>query len=699
LHLVESTSIKYGQINNLVNHADLLRVRGIGEGYAGLLQKAGINSLNELAQTKPNQLNPRIMEINRRENLVRQLPGPSRVNKWVERAQKLPPAVEQPTNINNLMEALREPVRLETLKPGGRSTRGEFKIRYGESTLKGYFAKRNMVEIKDYSKARPPFNKAWRFPVQPIRELPRSKQENSLGEGEPEVDKHKQFVTRFTDISYPRRVWIETPRVTIVVRLTIKPSELSSIVEEMKLAKDLPVRIKLQSLAFQITNEIEQEILLPPDKDSNPVVFYLKPLEVGEHLVSLDFFQAGDPVGTISLPIEITSQEIATSEGKTKSQAFRYHQEVFPPERMLFISYERSFGQPTLSFTLIPSGQVGQSFRSQVLEADLADYANMLYNDLSSLNKKIDPTALEYGFQRALPVEDVDRHIRNFGFNLWKKLIPDELKEIYKGGRHEWKDQTLLIVSDEPYIPWEIIWPYGEDWQDDGPWCETTLFSRWLKRDDQGNGHLGPESLLKFSSLACLIPTDSGLPSADDEHNFLKELCASKHMQDLSPMPPVWSEVQDLLDAGGYDFLHAAAHGNFYPQYSDSDSVIWLQDGRALTPDNFVGPYIEKHIRNNRPSFVFNACHSGRQDWTITRLGGWANRLISIGAGMFLAPLWTVTDSLANSFVQSFYTELVEGKTVSEAIRDARKGIKEKGDPTWLAYSLYAHPNAKVALG
>ena len=152
----------------------------------------------------------------------------------------------------------------------------------------------------------------------------------------------------------------------------------------------------------------------------------------------------------------------------------------------------------------------------------------------------------------------------------------------------------------------------------------------------------------------------------------------------------------DLLEGGGYDWVHAAAHGNFYAAAPEADSALWLQRDRALTPDAIVGPEIEAHLRAQRPAFFFNACQVGRQSWTLTRIGGWANRLISAGAGLFVGPLWEVSDDGALTFARTFYRELFDGETVAKAARSARLAARSAGDPTWLAYSIYAHPNARV---
>jgi CHAT domain-containing protein len=66
---------------------------------------------------------------------------------------------------------------------------------------------------------------------------------------------------------------------------------------------------------------------------------------------------------------------------------------------------------------------------------------------------------------------------------------------------------------------------------------------------------------------------------------------------------------------------------------------------------------------------------------------------------LFLAPLWSVTDTVARDFVQAFYDELAAGARVGDAMRAARTRARAAdGDPTWLAYVLYAQPNARVKL-
>ena len=223
--------------------------------------------------------------------------------------------------------------------------------------------------------------------------------------------------------------------------------------------------------------------------------------------------------------------------------------------------------------------------------------------------------------------------------------------------------------------------------------------TRWLGQDGRGNGHEGPPGRLRLASLACLASSRATQASAPQERDRLRELAAAHHIADLSPELADKQQVRRLLAQGEYGWLHVATHGGFFEEQTEARSGIRLEDGDLLRPEDLVGPAIEGHIGNARPGFFFNTCHGGRQGWALTRLGGWANRLIGAGAGLFIAPLWTVDGALAMKFADAFYGRIFEGQTIAAAGQQARAAAYQAGDPTWLAYSIYAHPNARVTVG
>lgn len=91
--IAEKTGISHELILEWVNHADLFRVKGIGEEYADLLEEAGVDTVVELAQRKAENLLQKMVEINQAKKLVRRLPVLKQVQDWVDQAKKLERAV------------------------------------------------------------------------------------------------------------------------------------------------------------------------------------------------------------------------------------------------------------------------------------------------------------------------------------------------------------------------------------------------------------------------------------------------------------------------------------------------------------------------------------------------------------------------------------------------------------------------------
>ena len=59
-------------------------------------------------------------------------------------------------------------------------------------------------------------------------------------------------------------------------------------------------------------------------------------------------------------------------------------------------------------------------------------------------------------------------------------------------------------------------------------------------------------------------------------------------------------------------------------------------------------------------------------------------------------PYWSVYDQPAHDFAQAFYGRLLAGLPIGRAVQEARTAIRPLGDPTWLAYTVFADPLATV---
>ena len=92
--LAGATGISDKLILGWVNRADLFRINGIGEEYSDLLEKAGVDTVPELAQRNAENLYKKMVEVNEAEKLVRKLPTQDQVQGWVDSAKSLPRVVE-----------------------------------------------------------------------------------------------------------------------------------------------------------------------------------------------------------------------------------------------------------------------------------------------------------------------------------------------------------------------------------------------------------------------------------------------------------------------------------------------------------------------------------------------------------------------------------------------------------------------------
>ncbi|MDD2521234.1 MAG: DUF4332 domain-containing protein [Anaerolineaceae bacterium] len=91
--LADQTGISKDLILEWVNHADLYRIKGVGEEYSDLLEEAGVDTVVELATRNPENLFKKIIETNDEKKLVRRPPSQKMVEDWVSQAKELPRAV------------------------------------------------------------------------------------------------------------------------------------------------------------------------------------------------------------------------------------------------------------------------------------------------------------------------------------------------------------------------------------------------------------------------------------------------------------------------------------------------------------------------------------------------------------------------------------------------------------------------------
>jgi predicted flap endonuclease-1-like 5' DNA nuclease len=87
--LAEKTGIDEKRILSWANLVDRMRIKGVGEDYARLLQAAGVDTVKELKYRNPAKLARAMAEANAKRKLVRVLPSDGAVERWIDHAKRL----------------------------------------------------------------------------------------------------------------------------------------------------------------------------------------------------------------------------------------------------------------------------------------------------------------------------------------------------------------------------------------------------------------------------------------------------------------------------------------------------------------------------------------------------------------------------------------------------------------------------------
>jgi len=288
---------------------------------------------------------------------------------------------------------------------------------------------------------------------------------------------------------------------------------------------------------------------------------------------------------------------------------------------------------------------------------------------------------------------EIERRLGALGRNLFDSIFSPALKREYI--RFYETTQALWIVSNESWITWELIRPYPDPGmagrpEDRGFLCDVFNLLHWLPaRECVSSAEVGP---------SCCVVLGEGLPAAQRERRYIIKELTSAHRVDSVAEPKTASEVLSLLSAQRFGLIHFACGCRFYEE-EPGRSWLKLGDETILRPVDLKDPSVTENIRSSRPIVLMNACHAGRMGWGLANLEGWAAAFIESGCSVFIAPMWKVRDDLAAEFAIELYSNLSSGEPVARAVSLARRKVRSLavGNPTWLAYRVYADPRCYIA--
>jgi len=88
--LAEKTEIDQEQLLRVANLIDRMRIKGVGQEYAELLEAVGVVTVKELRYRNPARLAQAMAKANAKRKLVHVLPSERTVERWIDDAKRLP---------------------------------------------------------------------------------------------------------------------------------------------------------------------------------------------------------------------------------------------------------------------------------------------------------------------------------------------------------------------------------------------------------------------------------------------------------------------------------------------------------------------------------------------------------------------------------------------------------------------------------
>jgi hypothetical protein len=393
----------------------------------------------------------------------------------------------------------------------------------------------------------------------------------------------------------------------------------------------------------------------------------------------------GHTIGVATRSVAIVQSEEhlrnAPHETQDSSATFSIPTDAIPPDLTVTITRGKSSGR--LLWTLDTPWKEVQ-IPADPLVADVGEYeegpkgyARQLIDSVNIHEGKA--TLYKHLLGRGLEVGDV---------------VPTEFWEVLRSvaQKSSHKVPTILILSVEPYVPWELAVlrpPLDPNFP---PFLGAqAIVGRWVlaKRGPK----LPPPHEQRVKTIAVVsgkydrLPGWRRLEQAEDEADEIQRKWTAV------PVPAETVPVLKCIDGDPPgDLLHFAMHGIYDPNSTLHGLV--LVDGQPLDPTTVKGSTL-----SHTPFVFLNACQVGMGNTVLGDYSGMAAAFLYAGASGVVAPLWSVKDTIAHQIALRFYDETFQGTSPAEFLRLERSQFTDSPEvvsATCLAYQFFGHPEMRL---
>lgn len=458
-------------------------------------------------------------------------------------------------------------------------------------------------------------------------------------------------------------------RISLLVRITRTAAADSAPPKKIHVPPGgATVTITVSAPGLIPLGDLEQELTVPFAADSEPVRFGFMTGPAGLHSVNVRAFAGGTWLGELALQVSVESGA-ALEEGW--------------PRTAVLTGLAAEPGEVTLQVSRTAGGYsfqlLGEALQPvELIDRLVGDPARMVANIAAELRM------MARGQSPYATAAHARKRLRALGTELWANVVPPAIRHQFWAQRD--RIELFTIASDMDTMPWELIYPVDLG-NENGFLAEQFPVVRRV------HGQSRNRSLGLDSGAAYVVPPRSPA-DALDEVSALRGILPPD-VTDRGIQGGL-AEVFELLDAVP-SVLHFAGHNAFT---DDAGSVISL-DGGPLRPDDLASARRNRAFAAVSPLVFLNGCRTAGGVAGFTQMNGWAEKFMGAGAGAFVGSLWAVRSSSAKLFAEEFYRSLVQHRLpLGMASLRARQAIAaDAGDPTWLAYSVYGNPSARVDHG
>ena len=296
------------------------------------------------------------------------------------------------------------------------------------------------------------------------------------------------------------------------------------------------------------------------------------------------------------------------------------------------------------------------------------------------------------------------RGLETYGAKLAEMVLPALVRQALS----EMREYHLVVINDArtSRIPWETIhinesFPAASAGMSRKYEAENLTVAKWLEE----------RRLDRVLNVLLIVNPTRDLPGAEKEGERIKAVLEPQpdvQVEELGREQATLSAIRAAFRSGKYDVVHYAGHAFFDP-LNRARSGIVCHGHQVLSGADLAG------LERLPALMFFNACESGRVRGAPDRVRsradrdqgtatakrletniGFAEALLRAGVGNYIGTYWPVGDDSATAFGETFYQQLLSGKSLGVAMHEGRKRLFGEAYVDWSDYILYGSPEFVV---